>query len=1072
MQAELEKWQPIWRAESQPPEPLPPWPVVERLQPFLHEEVRAEGRRFKWRTGLGQDQLHPRHLSLVSDECLYVVGFLFYLAEAQGAWPDAMSSIAFFLLRKATGGFRTIGLLTAYYRIWARLRMPMVRAWAAKVPRAFFAAGIGKSTETAVGRLLLAAEALDDAQQEAAAVIVDIDKCYENVGHVKLREAACRHGFPLGILRLCLAMYRSARRIGWAGVISEAIFASQSLVPGCSIALWLLQLLMLSPLDELVASLPPQVTNLEVYVDDATLQVIGRKRTVEDLTVDAAGRLFSAFTDGAGLPISQTKGRVTASCKELAERIATRLRQQGYKAAKSMTVLGIDVAAGRGGLHQPMRVRMRAMAERKRRFRRLKLMGAKTYGVVRAATVPAVAYGARVIGVPPLVLRWMRSFIRAGLPDRAGGTSATLQLLLAPHSRADPTYITTEAPLTFWATAAFGDEGGHKQQQAAWKKQVVRLGRQERPWTAVAGPAGALVLTLRALGWAASSAFAWKTESGLTLDIRTEAPSTIIKFARLSATKRIWREWALEKSAMGERFIRDSSGYWLEPVRRLACGARRGWSALQAAWRASVRWSQTQWTQQRLYEAGVVDDDRCYACGEGAGTVGHRTWICHCLDIERSAAVSADLVSEAKVALEANPHHPLWTRGLMPRSCLPEVPPVEEERCHWFRGQAEGCVTGNVFTDGSCRIRWWWPESERAGWGVGALEGGTTTAAFYGPLPGPNQSTPRAELFAVCEALRVAVLPCKIHTDHRLIVKGLARGRAWCTAATRPNADLWRLLWFRLDDHGGLGADLSIVWVPGHDEGEHLEARGNRLADAMAKSGAAMHELPEEVISEAQRLRDKLSSILRWIGSAAVASSQAARPERQPKPERPQRTARERAALARARNAPEAKGRRTSSKRRIASGNAAVHRLPWAGMVAEDEATHGRPPEGPAFKRRRLTGKQKQPEGPAFKRRRLTGKQKQPETDQIRGEALDAPRAKRPALRREEAGGHVLYSTGSLVWCSQCGCYGDARVRNLRGACRGTAGKLEFRRQRLLKGRHPFTNEILEGQTARVRAAF
>ena len=123
-------------------------------------------------------------------------------------------------------------------------------------------------------------------------------------------------------------------------------------------------------------------------------------------------------------------------------------------------------------------------------------------------------------------------------------------------------------------------------------------------------------------------------------------------------------------------------------------------------------------------------------------------------------------------------------------------------------------------------------------------------------------------------------------------------------------------------------------------------------------------------------------------------------------------------------------------------------------MVAEDEATHGRPPEGPAFKRRRLTGKQKQPE-----------------TDQIRGEALDAPRAKRPALRREEAGGHVLYSTGSLVWCSQCGCYGDARVRNLRGACRGSAGKLEFRRQRLLKGRHPFTNEILEGQTARVRAS-
>lgn len=64
--------------------------------------------------------------------------------------------------------------------------MPLVRDWGASVPRAFNAAGVGKSTEQAVGRLLHAAEGLRP-DQEAATFIVHIDKCYENVDHGRLQ---------------------------------------------------------------------------------------------------------------------------------------------------------------------------------------------------------------------------------------------------------------------------------------------------------------------------------------------------------------------------------------------------------------------------------------------------------------------------------------------------------------------------------------------------------------------------------------------------------------------------------------------------------------------------------------------------------------------------------------------------------------------------------------------------------------------------------------------------------------------------------------------------------------------
>ena len=158
-----------------------------------------------------------------------------------------MAFFSFFLLPKSTGGFRTIGVLPTLYRVWAKLKMPLDRAWSAGVPRSYFAAGVGKATEDAVGRLLLTAEAKQEGE-EVACMIVDIDKCYEHVDHHKLLEAACRYGFPLAILRLCLAMYRAARALAWNGVYSKFVHSGRTVVPGCSIALWLVQLIMMSPL--------------------------------------------------------------------------------------------------------------------------------------------------------------------------------------------------------------------------------------------------------------------------------------------------------------------------------------------------------------------------------------------------------------------------------------------------------------------------------------------------------------------------------------------------------------------------------------------------------------------------------------------------------------------------------------------------------------------------------------------------------------------------------------------------------------------------------------------------------
>ena len=164
--------------------------------------------------------MHPKHVAMASTQCLFTLGYFFYCCEAYGSWAEAMEYFSFFLLTKPTGGFRTIGLLPGLYRIWAKIRMPLVRDWAARVPRAYFAAGLGKSTEQAIGRMLMQAETASE-DEEVACLIADIDKCYENVKHGRLVQAARVHGFPLAILRMCLGIYRVARALTWNGVFSK-----------------------------------------------------------------------------------------------------------------------------------------------------------------------------------------------------------------------------------------------------------------------------------------------------------------------------------------------------------------------------------------------------------------------------------------------------------------------------------------------------------------------------------------------------------------------------------------------------------------------------------------------------------------------------------------------------------------------------------------------------------------------------------------------------------------------------------------------------------------------------------
>ena len=1114
--AELRKWQlGPWQAKEMHAEQLPPWPVIARLQPILGEEVRKAAKSYSWRTGLSLEQMHPKHLSFLSDEALFAIAYFMYSAEVAGLWASPMQFFAFFLLHKPTGGFRTIGLLATFYRVWAKVRMPLVRSWGLSVPRQFFAAGVGKSTEEAVGRLLMAAEGMKS-DEETAGIILDIDKCYENVQHDRLIRAGIQHKFPLAILRLCICMYRAARTVSWNGTFSNFVYSGQTLVAGCSVALWLLQLLMVTPLDEYVFDLPPEVRTPEIYVDDGSVYIVGRKGKVEDITVSAARKLFQAFEDGAGLPVSRTKGRVTASCPKLANRIAFRLRRMGCKATKVMAVLGVDTAAGRGGIHGHQRVRMGAMMKRSLRLKRLKGVGAEISNVAQAAVVPGVSHGTRVTGMTPAVLHTLRQTMKIALPDRAKSASTTMQYMLSAKTNRDPTYAACGAPYRFWARQAFkGLEETRLTMQQAWVRQVPKLGAASRPWQHVAGPAGAITMVMQKLKWTASSAFHVRTADGWNLDLRVVPPHTVEKLVKKSVEETLWREWANAPSGKAEAFTREEKGYWMAEPRRLCRGAGRDWSALDAACLGSIL-SGSQWPQARLFAAGFVDTATCQGCsGWHLGTVAHRSWTCKLLTEERAQGISREIVQEALAALSLDPNHPLWTRGLMAKSMLPTLTPISEDSARWFRNTTEGTFTGHTYTDGSMRARWWWPESERAGWGVASTDGDRILrAGAYGPLPGPDQCVPRAELYAICEALRLAVLPIHLHTDHLAIVTGIESGEAKTTAAEHPNADLWKAFWRSIADHGGMSHQLTVQWCPGHDDGDGRDAIGNRWADILAKKGGAVHELPEASIEEAKLLHKKHWQILRWIGKAAAYHERPGYPpNRTPKSEWPARTKEERRKLSieRASSQPsEIAGDQRQMHLRYPQGSLQMHsqtkignrltvkakqRKTHADVEAEerercvvqhaevaagmqvDEAAQDAPAQCiHCGARRRLQfvgGKRCRADCGCWderraKRRRLTFKQPDP-AGLFSNNPINVPD---DAVSREDANGHLLMITDNVTWCFRCGAFSTVRIHGLGSTCAGAPGEGQlYRLKRLKSNRHPLSNLVFSGSAKRLRTS-
>ncbi|CAK0854507.1 unnamed protein product, partial [Prorocentrum cordatum] len=551
-------------------------------------------------------------------------------------------------------------------------------AGAGAARRAYDWTAKGRSSERAASVQALFCEAAVAQDLEYAVTYFYLVKCFEYVTQGSTEASTARWG---------------------SGIVAGSRFAH-----------FCLKMVMLMELNGVVTAFPWADTCL--FFDDLAVATKGLKEFAQywhPLLLQALIDMFEATLDMVVSQGEQGKTVAMASTTPLHDEFTRRIRALGARMAKEKKHLGAtgqrgDVAGRAGG------------------------PAAK---IVRQAKVPSLHCGVQVMGVADTKLGELRQSVATSLQGNTKGRSTFLALLA---DDVDPGALANSAPILAWAQAWRETDSQPEltpELQAAWKRCVLRVGRVKSPWQLVRGPAGAFVATVRRLGWMTQAAHSI-TIGAEVLDSRVaplRASQHYVKGANEQGLKDAWLvKWG-DKLGLQSVFVEPARALLRRPLRgRLTqahqtrvCTLRRGGT----------------WPQLHLFQKGAAENDTCQACRGARGTDRHRTFERPAREGHRREVQGHHIMQRG-----ANPRtgtEQLWGRGSANDPAVEfglwGLPSMDAFLVH---GESDGCVTGDVYTDGSL-LYGSSAALRRGGWSFVQLAPDMKLRfACYGPQPGAH----------------------------------------------------------------------------------------------------------------------------------------------------------------------------------------------------------------------------------------------------------------------------------------------------------------------------------------------
>ena len=337
----LKEWRGIWGKQSvgqdwttmQVDEPLP------RPAP---DAIRKAAWSFPADTALGGDFVHPKLIGYLDDDQLEVVADIIMLIEESGTTPVELLTLVF--IDKPDGGKRPIGLLTGFMRLWGNVRSSFGRKWEADNDREYFWAGAGKPAADSSYQQALRAEVARAQHKEAASTLLDMVKCYEKIKHPIVAAAARKAGFPMRLVRVCLAIYAGPRILSIDGVVSDVFTIGTSIVAGCTFATRILRVVLIECMD-MASRWYPRV-RLYVYVDDIDIEAIGDEASVRNDIIGATRCVVLALEHKVEAEVSRTKSIIWASSSQFRQDTSRKIMAMIIEVGVTGKTLGTDFTLG------------------------------------------------------------------------------------------------------------------------------------------------------------------------------------------------------------------------------------------------------------------------------------------------------------------------------------------------------------------------------------------------------------------------------------------------------------------------------------------------------------------------------------------------------------------------------------------------------------------------------------------------------------------------------------------------------------------------------------------------------
>ena len=387
-----------------------------------------------------------------------------------------------------------------------------------------------------------------------------------------------------------------------------------------------------------------------------------------------------------------------------------------------------------------------------------------------------------------------------------------------------------------------------------------------------------------------------------------------------------------------------------------------------------------------------------------------------------------------------SPFSSWWERAILPLPVRWPAPPPESFR--WIIGPKDDLLDADVFIDGSL-FDGDLPEVAVVGWAFVITRGDDILGLARGVPPEYVRSIPAVEAWGLAMASMLVGTNGRYFTDCKS-VKDVARGgRVKATAAGQLHARIWTITFSHTD-----GDIPEVEWMPSHSartgvgtlrigDGSVLTERQwrfNQLVDQHAKEAAAEVRHAPALRHTIKQAQERVATMAQWIARATFAANNGSEPP--------------------LRDSEPTAGRRM----RQAEAVEGVKRMPRKKEVVQ------RPMQLGGHQLFQAAGLWKCRCCKKWSRHwtRLA-----PATCEGAAAAVWAKRARTlGAAGGSDGAGHLRTAIGDLVWCLRCGSYAVSWAVGLAAPCAGAPLNESQKRvrNRLLRGRHPRTNAVLDGR--------